>query len=167
MIAAARNGWTTAPSSGSALPDAILIHDEEERAYQCGYPPSGVDPDLVSKPLVSEVEVPKMKELFRRAYAFSNVSGFLTEVDLCTSLPSRIPAFGWLLCLVTRHQLPGMQEFGCIMEGSSTDQDEGSNKTPGFLGILPDLLPCNNPSISRHTCTPRLMVYINEAWVDP
>ena len=83
MIAAARKGWTTAPSSGSALPDAILIHDEEERAYQCRYPPSGVDPDLVSKPLVSEVEVPKMKELFRHAYAFSNVSGFLTEVDLC------------------------------------------------------------------------------------
>jgi hypothetical protein len=52
-------------------------------------------------------------------------------------------------------------------EGSSTDQDEGSNKTPGYLGILPDLLPYNNLSKSRDTCTPRLLDCIKEAWVDP
>ena len=52
-------------------------------------------------------------------------------------------------------------------EGSSMDQDEGSNKTPGYLGILPDLLPYNNLSKSRDTCTPRLLDYIKEAWVDP
>ena len=86
--------------------------------------------------------------------------GGLTEVDPCTSQPSRIPTFGWLLCSVTRHHLPGLQEPICIMEGSSADQDEGSNGTPGFLGILPGLLPCNNPSTSRYTCTPRLLVYI-------
>jgi hypothetical protein len=72
----------------------------------------------------------------------------LTEVDLGAIVPSRVPVSEWLPCSVTRHRLPSTQGLGFLTEGSSTDQDGGSNKTPILLGILTDLLPCINPSRS-------------------
>ena len=72
----------------------------------------------------------------------------LTEVDLSTSLLSRVPVSGWLPCLATRFRLLDEQVLGWTMEGSSMDQVRGSSKVPGLLGILTNLFPSNNPSKS-------------------
>ena len=60
-----------------------------------------------------------------RSGALSDCLGqLLTEVDLCTSLPSGVPEPGRLPCSVTRLQLLGVQGLDCTQKGSSVDQDE-------------------------------------------
>jgi len=56
----------------------------------------------------------------------------LTEVDPGISLPSRVPDSKRLPC----SDYPTDRHSAGTTEGSSADQDEGWNKTPGFLGIL-------------------------------
>ena len=70
------------------------------------------------------------------------------EVDAGTTLLSGVPVSRFLPCSVTLLQLPGTQGLGCMMEGSSMDQNGGSNKIPELLGIFFDLLPYNNLSRS-------------------
>ena len=48
----------------------------------------------------------------------------LTEVDLCTSLPSGVPEPGRLPCSVTRLRLLGVQDSAVRGKGSPVDQDE-------------------------------------------
>ena len=55
-------------------------------------------------------------------YAMITISrGSVMEVDLGTSLPSRVPAFGWLPCRDTLLRLPGGLALGWTTEGSPAD----------------------------------------------
>ena len=43
-------------------------------------------------------------------------------------------------------RLPDGQALDWTQEGSSEEQDQGSNLALGYLGISTDLIPRNNPS---------------------
>ena len=90
----------------------------------------------------------------------------LTEVDLCTSLPSGVPESGRLPCSVTRLRLLGVQDSTVRRWDPRRIRLRGSSKKPGYLGILTDLHPVKQP---EHTfLVPlRLLVYIRETWEDP
>ena len=68
------------------------------------------------------------------------------EVHPGTSQPSSYLLTEYLLGQDHSARLPGGQALGWTSEGSSEDQDQGSNTNPGYLGISTDLIPCNNPS---------------------
>ena len=70
------------------------------------------------------------------------------EVHPGTSLPSSYLPTGYLLGQDHSARLPGGQALGWTSEGSSEDQDQGTDIDFGYLGISTDLIPCNNPSRS-------------------
>ena len=72
----------------------------------------------------------------------------LTEVHPGTSQPSSYLPTGYLLGQDHSARLPGRQAHDWTSEGSSEDQDQGTDVYSGYLGILTDLIPCNNPSRS-------------------
>ena len=71
----------------------------------------------------------------------------MTEVDLCTSLPSGVPEPGRLPCSVTRLRLLSVQDSTVRRWDPRRIRLRGSSKKPGYLGILTDLLPCKTTRV--------------------
>ena len=68
------------------------------------------------------------------------------EVHPGTSQPSSYLSTGYLLGQDHSARLPGEQALGWTLEGSSEDQDQGTDMDSRYLEISTDLIPCNNPS---------------------
>ena len=68
-------GVVPSPSSASSLPEAVLAHDGEEQALEGRQESatSGIKPELVDDPLLTDAEVKKMKEYFSGLFKDTNV----------------------------------------------------------------------------------------------
>ena len=86
-----------------------------------GFPPSSFA--ILGNPIASTDPHPNPFSISRFLLTYVKPS-LVTEVDLCTFLPSRVPMYGWLPCSMTRLRLLSVQGLSCTWKGSSVDQDE-------------------------------------------